>query len=261
LERRFSNGDIDRLPGFASELVALRVSVIVTAGTPAAVAARKATTAIPIVMVNVADPVGTGLVASLARPEGNITGLSSLAVDLSGKRLELLKEAFPKLNRVALVWNSEDRGMTLISKQIQAAAATLGLTIQPVGVRDPNDLSSALMKMSQDRPDALFKIADRLTAFHEKQLLDFALKNKLPTMAEDEVFVTGGWLMAYGPDRPGLWRRVAIYVDKILKGVKPADLPVEQPMKFDFVINLKTAKQIGLTISPNVLVRADRVIR
>jgi putative ABC transport system substrate-binding protein len=199
LERRFADGNIDRLPEFASELVALKVDVIVTAGTPAAVAAKKATTAIPIVMLNVADPVGTGLVASLARPGANITGLSSLAVDLSGKRLELLKEAFPKLNRVAVVWNSEDRGMTLISKQIQAAAPPLGLTIQTLGVRDPNDLDSALVKMSQDRPDALFTIADRLTALHEKQLLDFAVKNKLPTMFEDEVFVTTGWRWPMGP--------------------------------------------------------------
>jgi putative ABC transport system substrate-binding protein len=260
-ERRYAAGDLDRLPGFAAELVKEQVDVIVTGGTPAAVAAKKATTAIPIVMLNVADPVSTGLVASLARPGANITGLSSLAVDLSGKRLELLKEAFPKLNRVGVVWNSEDRGMTLISKQIQAAAPPLGLTIQTLGVRHPNDLDSALVKMSQDRPDALFTIADRLTALHEKQLLDFAVKNKLPTMCEDEVFVTAGWLMAYGPDRPGFWRRAATYVDKILKGAKPAELPVEQPTKFEFVVNLKTAKQIGLTIPPNVLARADRVIR
>jgi putative ABC transport system substrate-binding protein len=261
LERRFADGNIDRLPQFASELVALKVDVIVAGGTPAALAAKKATTDIPIVMVNVADPVATGLVASLARPGANITGLSSLAVDLSGKRLELLKEAFPKLNRVAVVWNSEDRGMTLISKQIQAAAPPLGLTIQTLGMRDPTDFDSALVKMSQDRPDGLFTIADRLTALHEKQLLDFAVKNKLATMCEDEVFVRTGWLMAYGPDRPGFWRRAAIYVDKILKGAKPADLPVEQPTKFEFVVNLKTAKQIGVTIPPNVLARADKVIR
>jgi putative ABC transport system substrate-binding protein len=260
-ERRYADGNIDRLPQFASELVALKVDVIVTGGTPAAVAAKKATTAIPIVMLNVADPVATGLVASLARPGANITGSSSLAVDLSGKRLELLKEAFPKLNRVAVVWNSEDRGMTLISKQIQAAAPPLGLTIQRLGMRDPNDLDSALVKMSQDRPDGLFTIADRLTALHEKQLLDFAVKNKLPTMCEDEVFVTTGWLMAYGPDRPGFWRRAATYVDKILKGAKPAELPVEQPTKFEFVVNLKTAKQIGLSIPPNVLARADKIIK
>jgi putative ABC transport system substrate-binding protein len=260
-ERRYAAGDVDRLPGFAAELVKEQVDVIVTAGTPATVATKKSTVAIPIVMLNVADPVGTGLVASLARPGGNITGLSSLAVDLSGKRLELLKEAFPKLNRVALVWNSEDRAMTLISKRVQSAAPALGLTIQPLGVRDPDDLGKALVKISQDLPDALFTIADRLTALHEKQLLDFAVKNKLPTMSEDEVFVTGGWLMAYGPDRPGMWGRAASYVDKILKGTKPADLPVEQPMKFEFIVNLKAAKQIGLTIPPTVLARADKVIK
>jgi putative ABC transport system substrate-binding protein len=241
--------------------VALKVDVIVAATTPAAVAAKKATTSIPIVIVNVPDPVGTGLVASLARPGANITGLSSLAVDLSGKRLELLKEAVPKLSRVAVVWNSEDRGMTLISKQIQAAAPPLGLTIQPVGVRDPNDVGGALVKMSQDRPDALFTIADRLTALHEKQLVEFAVKNRLPAMFEDEVFVMAGGLMAYGPDRPGMWRRAAIYVDKILKGTKPAELPVEQPTKFELVINLKTAKQIGVEIPQSVLYRADKVIK
>jgi putative ABC transport system substrate-binding protein len=261
LERRFADGNTDRLPEFASELVALKVDVIVSASTPAVVAAKKVTTSIPIVMVNVPDPVATGLVASLARPGANITGLSSLAVDLSGKRLELLKEAVPKLSRVAVVWNSEDRGMTLISKQIQAAAVPLGLTIQPAGVRDPNDLTGALAKMSQERPDALFTIADRLTALHEKQLLEFALQNRLAAMFEDEVFVNAGGLMAYGPDRPGMWRRAAVYVDRILKGTKPADLPVEQPAKFDFVINLKTAKQIGIKIPPDVLARADKVIK
>ena len=212
-------------------------------------------------MYGVPDPVGIGLVESLASPGGNITGLSTLGVDLSGKRLELLKETIPKLARVAVLWNASDRGMTLMSERIQTAAHALGVGIKPLAVRDTKDVETMLAEVAKNRPDAIFMITDRLTGLHLKQVLDFAVKTKLPSMFEDEVFVTEGGLMAYGANRPELYRRAAVYIDKILKGTKPSDLPVEQPMTFEFIINLNTAKQIGVTIPPNVLVRADKVIK
>jgi putative ABC transport system substrate-binding protein len=180
---------------------------------------------------------------------------------LSGKRLELLKEIFPKLKHVGLVWNIGDQSMTLISKQIQTAATPLGVTLQPFGVRDPNDFGGIFAKMSKNPPDALFSIADRLIDSQRGQILEFGVKSKIPTMFDAAPAVEAGALMSYGPDRAEVSRRAATYVDKVLKGAKPADLPVEQPTKFELVINLKTAKQIGLTIPPNVLVRADRVIK
>ena len=183
------------------------------------------------------------------------------SLELSGKRLELLKETFPKLSRVALVWNEGDQSMNLITKQVQAAAPPLGVTIQPSGVRDPSDLDSAFSKITQSPPDALFSVADRLITSQRKKILEFAAKNKIPTMFDAQAAVEAGALMAYGPSRAEVTRRAAVFVDKILKGTKPADLPVEQPTKFELVINLKTAKQIGVTIPPNVLARADRVIR
>ena len=261
LEPRSAEGNVDSIPTLVAELVQLKVAVIVTVGTPATIAAKRSTSTIPIVMINAADPVSAGLVASLARPGGNITGLSSLEVDLSGKRLELLKEAFPKLARVSVVWNLEDRSMTLVAKQIQAAAPPLGVTVQPMGVRNPNDFDSVFLKMAHNRPDAIYTIADRLTRLHVKRILEFAMKSKIATMFNSGEYVEDGALMAYGPNRVEASRRAAVYVDKILKGAKPADLPVEQPTKFELVINLKTAKQIGVTIPPNVLARADRVIK
>jgi ABC-type uncharacterized transport system substrate-binding protein len=260
-EPRAAEGNLNSIPTLVAELVQLKVDIMVTVGTAATMAAKSGTSIIPIVMINAADPVSTGLVASMAHPGGNITGLSSLEVDLSGKRLELLKEAFPKLARVAVVWNLADTGMTLIAKQIQAAAPPLGVTIQTLGVRDPNDFDGVFIKMSQNRPDALYTIADRLTRLHVKRILEFAMKSKIPTMFNSGEFVEDGALMAYGSDRREASRRAAAFVDKILKGTKPADLPVEQPTKFEFVINLKTAKQIGLTIPPNILARADKVIK
>ena len=258
---RSAEGNVDSFPTLAAELVQLKVDVIVALGTPAAMAAKRATSTIPIVILAVPDPVSTGLVASLARPEGNITGLSNLGVDLSGKRLELLKEAVPGLSRVALVWNLEDKGMILITKQILAAGPALGVKVEAFGVRNPNDFDGVFAKISQNRPDALFIAADRLIAPHTKKILEFAIKNKIPVMFDSGESVEAGALMSYGPNRAEVVRRAATFVDKILKGRKPADLPVEQPMRFEFVINLKTAKEIGLTIPPNLLVRADRVIR
>jgi putative ABC transport system substrate-binding protein len=260
-EHRYAAGDLDRLPDYAAQLINEKVDAIVAVTIPAVLTAKKATTTIPIIMHNVPDPVGVGLVDSLASPGGNISGTSSLGVDLSGKRLELLKETIPKLVRVAVLWNAGDRGMALMSERIQAAAPPLAVTIKSLAVRDGKDVNTALSEVAKNRPDALYLIADRLTALHLNQVLDLAVKFKLPSIFEDEVFVNAGGLMAYGADRAEMNRRTAVYVDKVLKGTPPRNLPVEQPMKFEFAINLKTAKQIGLTIPPNVLARADRVIK
>ena len=260
-EHRYAAGDLNRLPDFAAQLIDEKVDLIVAVTTPAVVTAKKATTAIPIVMHNIPDPVGVGLVDSLASPGGNVTGTSSLGLDLSGKRLELLKETVPKLTRVAVLWNAADRGMVMMSERIQAAAPPLGMSIKTLAVRDAQDINAVLGETAKNRPDALYMIADRLTALHLNQVLDLAVKLKLPSVFEDEVFVNAGGLMAYGADRAEMNRRTAGYVDKILRGTPPRNLPVEQPMKFELAINLKTAKQIGLTIPQNVLARADRVIK
>jgi putative tryptophan/tyrosine transport system substrate-binding protein len=260
-ELRYAAGDLDRLPAFAAELVKEPVDLIVAVTVPAVLAAKKASTTIPIVMFAVADPVGIGLVDSLARRGGNVTGLSSLGGDLSSKRLELFKETVPKLTRVGVLWNVADRGMTLMSERIQTAGQALGVSVKPFAIRETTDVGTALTEAAKSRPIGLYMIADRLTSLHLKQLLEFGAKNKLPSMFEDEVFVAAGGLMAYGANRAEVNRRAAIYIDKILKGTKPADLPVEQPMKFELVFNLKTAKQLGLTIPQNMLSRADKVIR
>ncbi len=260
-ERRYAAGDLDRLPTFAAELVKEQVDLIVAVTVPAVMAAKKASTTVPIVMFNVPDPVSIGLVESLARPGGNVTGLSSLGGDLSSKRLELLKETVPKLARIAVLWNAADRGMTLMSERIQTAGQALAVAIKPLAIHDTHDVEAALIEAAKSRPIGLYMIADRLTSLHLKQVLDFAEKNKLPSLFEDEVFVAAGGLMAYGANRAEVNRRAAVYIDKILKGTKAADLPVEQPMKFELVFNLKTAKQIGLTIPQSLLYRADKVIR
>jgi putative ABC transport system substrate-binding protein len=260
-EYRGAEGKRDRIPGLVAELVQLNVDVLFCPNLPAIDAAKQATKTIPIVMVSNVDPVELGIVDSFARPGGNITGLTLQSLELSGKRLELLKEIFPKLKRIALVWNLEDQSMNLITKQIQAAAPPLGVTLQPYGVRGPNDFGGIFEKISQNPPDALFSIADRLITSQRKQILDFGVKSKIPTMFDSAPSVEAGALMAYGPSRAEVARRAAFYVDKILKGAKPAELPVEQPMKFDLIINLKTANQIGLTIPQSVLFRADKVIK
>ena len=260
-EYRGAEGKRDRIPGLIAELVHIKVDVLFCSNLPAIYAAKEATQTIPIVMVSNVDPVELGIVNSFARPGGNITGLTLQSLELSGKRLELLKEIFPRLKRVGLVWNTGDQSMNLITKQIQAAAPPLGVTLQPYGVRDPNDFGGIFEKISQNPPDALFSIADRLISSQRKQILEFSVKSKIPTMFDSAPAVEAGALMAYGPTRAEVSRRAAIFVDKILKGVKPADLPIEQPRKFELIINLKTANQIGLTIPPNVLARADRVIR
>jgi putative ABC transport system substrate-binding protein len=260
-EYRGAEGKPDRIPGFVAELVQLKVDILFCPNLPAIHAAKEATKTIPIVMVSNVDPVELGIVDSFARPGGNITGMTLQSLELAGKRLELLKEIFPKLKRIGLVWNTGDQSMNLITKQIQAVAPSLGVTLQPYGVQDPGDFGGIFDKISQNPPDALFSIADRLITSQRKQILEFGVKSKIPTMFDAAPAVEAGALMAYGPTRAEVSRRAAIFVDKILKGAKPADLPVEQPTKFELIINLKTANQIGLTIPQNVLARADKVIK
>ena len=260
-EYRGAEGEADRIPGLVAELVQLKVDLLFCPNLPAIDAAKRATKTIPIVMVSNVDPVELGIVESFARPGGNITGMTLQSLELSGKRLELLKEIFPKLKRVGLVWNLEDKAMNLITKQVQSVAPPLGVTLQPFGVRDPSDFGGVFEKMAHNPPDALFSIADRLISSQQRQIVEFGLKSKIPTMFDSAAAVEAGALMSYGPSRAEVTRRGAVFVDKILKGAKPADLPVEQPTKFEFIINLKTAKEIGLTIPPTVLYQADKVIR
>ena len=260
IDYRYAEGRFDRFPELAAELVRLKVYVIVAVSTVAARAAKNATRTIPIVALS-GDPVETGLVASLARPGGNVTGLASLAPELSTKRLELLKEIVSKVSLVAVLWNPNGPAPVLAFKETQLAAKRLGLLLQSLEVRGPDDFESAFGGAIRERASALLVISDPLTNTHQRRIVELAAKNRLPAIYPIREFVQAGGLMAYAPDRLEQYRRVAYYVDKILKGAKPADLPVEQPTKFEFVINLKAAKQIGLTIPPNVLARADKVIK
>jgi putative ABC transport system substrate-binding protein len=260
IEYRYADGKLDRLPELAAELIRLKVDVIVTGGSAPASAAKKATTTIPIVFSTANDPVGDKLVSSLARPGGNITGLSIMAPDLDGKRLELLKEAFPKITRVAFLLPGGPRGKEILA-EMEGAAKTLRLKLLPLGLRKLEDLESAFAQARRERAQALITTLSGQIAAQRDQVLDFAVKDRLPAMYPYESFVEAGGLMSYAPNQVDSWRRAANYVDKILKGTKAEDIPVEQPMKFEFIVNLKAANQIGLTIPPNVLVRADRVIR
>jgi len=261
IEYRYAGGKLDRLPALAKELVGAKPDVIVAATTPSVLAAKQATNTIPIVFVSIADPVASGLVASLARPGENITGLTVLVPELSGKRLELLKEAIPSVIRVAALWNPANPAQELVWKEIQAAAQELRLQLQSLEVRSANDFDIAFEAVLRERTQALIPSPEPLINTQLKRIVEFAAKNRLPAMYGGPEVVDAGGLMSYAPNYTDHYRRTATYVDKILKGTKPADLPVEQPTKFEFVINLKTAKQIGLTIPPNVLARADRVIR
>jgi len=257
---RYTEGRTERFSAFAAELVNLRVDVLIAASTPGAIAAKQATSTIPVVMVAVSDPVGSKLVASLARPGGNLTGLSLLAPELSAKRLDLLKQAVPPVSRVAVLWNVSNEGMMLRFRETQTAARSLGVTIESVGVRTPDDFEDAFTRMTKGRPEALLVLADTVTIGQRKRIVQFAEANRIPAIYEQRSFVDAGGLMAYGIDMSDQYRRVAIYVDRILKGAKPADLPVEQPSKFEFVINLKTAKALSLTLPASVLTRADQVV-
>jgi putative tryptophan/tyrosine transport system substrate-binding protein len=249
------------LPDLAANLVLSKVDVIVAAGDPAIHAARHATSTIPIVMVAGADPVGSGLVTSLARPGRNLTGLSALSPELSGKRLQLLTEAIPRVSRMAVFWNPADPAKALELREIQATGQALGVQLQLLEVRGPEDFESAFAAMARDRAEALIILGDPLTLSHRMRIVDLAAKSRLPGIYDVQEFVEAGGLMAYGPSLPDLFRRAAAYVDKILKGAKPGTLPVEQPMKFELIINLKTAKALGLTIPQSVLFLADRAIQ
>ena len=260
IEYRYAEGKPERMPDLAAELVQLKVDVIVASAGTAALAAKKASATIPIVFASAPDPVGSGLVSSLAQPGGNITGLSLMVPDLDGKRLELLKEAFPKVARVAFLWVPGGRG-NLPLTDMEAAAKALGLKLLSLEVRVLDDFDSAFTRAKRDGAQALITAPNPLIFAQQRQVLDFAAKNRLPAMYDASEFVEAGGLMSYAPNIADLFRRAADFVDKILKGTKPADIPVEQPTKFEFMINLKAAKQIGLTIPPNVLARADKVIR
>src|ERR1043166_27838 len=261
IEYRYADGKLDRVPALAAELVHLNVNVIVTGGTGSTRSANEATNSVPIVMTQDPDPVGNGFVANLARPGGNITGLSTLSPELNGKRLELLKEIIPKISRVAVLGTSTTPSNAQSLRETELAAGVLAVKVQYLDVRGPKDIETAFRAASKAGADAIMLLGGPVLASQRAQFADLAVKNRLPTIYWRSDIVEAGGLMSYAVSFTDLDRRAAIYVDKILKGAKPGDLPVEQPKKFDFVINLKTAKQIGLTIPPNVLARADKVIR
>jgi putative ABC transport system substrate-binding protein len=260
IEYRYAEGKYERLPDLAAELVRLKVDVIVTTGA-VVLFAKKVSGTIPIVFAAAVDPVGGGLVSSLARPGGNITGLSVMARDLNGKRLELLKETFPKVARVAFLWEPFHLSGNPALTEMEAVAKALGLKLQSLPVRSLDDFDGAFARAEREGAQALITDPRPLITNQQRQVLDFAAKNRLPAIYHTSEFVEAGGLMSYAPNYMDLWRRAATYVDKILKGAKPADLAVEQPKKFELIINLKAAKQIGLTIPPKVLARADRVVQ
>jgi ABC-type uncharacterized transport system substrate-binding protein len=260
IERRAAEGNAARLKEFAADLVGQQVDVIVTAGTPAGVAAKQATSVIPIVLGAISDPVGIGLVASLARPGGNATGNSLMAPDLSAKRLDILHTLAPAITRFAILWDSSNPGMAERVRETKRAADQSHVLLHPVGPRNLEELDAAFAELLKARPDALLVTAEAFTRRYQSRILDFANSNKIPAMFEDGGYVEAGGLMSYGPDYPAVFAKAAIFVDKILKGAKPADLPVEQPTKFELVINLRTAKALGLEIPPTLIALADRVI-
>ncbi|HET8564415.1 MAG TPA: ABC transporter substrate-binding protein, partial [Candidatus Binatia bacterium] len=250
------------LPDLAVELVRLKVDIVVAVVTQASLAAKKATGRIPIVMIGVSDPVGSGLVTSLARPGANITGTSSMTAEVVGKQLELLKETLPKVSRVAALWNPANPIFQAIQlRETEDAARALGVRLQLVEARGPDEIDLAFAAVARERTRALLLLNDPVFNAHRKRIADLSAKHRLPAVSGTLEYTEAGGLMAYGPSFPDMYRRAATYVDKIFKGAKPAELPVEQPTKFELVINLKTAKQIGLTIPPNVLARADKVIK
>jgi putative tryptophan/tyrosine transport system substrate-binding protein len=259
-EIRWAEGRRDRLADLAADLVALKVDAIHAFTTPAALAARDASTTIPVVFSGVGDPVGTGLVASLAHPGGNVTGISVLGTELSAKRLEILREIAPDMSPVAMLWNDTNPGMTLRVKQLQDAAVKLDVRVQSVGVHDVIDLDPAFTAITGGGVAALFTMVDPFTLTHRKKIVEFAAQRRLPAIYESREFVVSGGLVSYGPSLTVMQRRVAVYLDKIFKGARVSDLPVEQPTKFELIINLKTAKALGLTVPPSLLARADEVI-
>jgi putative ABC transport system substrate-binding protein len=260
IELRFAEDKPERLPELASELVALKPDVIAAAGTLAPLAAKRATSTIPIVMIASGDPLGTGLAASLARPGGNVTGLSLMVPDIGGKRLELLKELLPQISQVAVLWDAANPYPENVFRETQIAARVLGITIQSLEVKGPDDFNYAFELAKRQRPDTLIAVEDPLTITHRHRIVDFAANSQLPAIYGLREFVEVGGLMAYGANLLDLMRRSAEYIDKILRGGKPADMPIQQPTKFALVINLKTAKALGTNMPPTLLARADEVI-
>jgi ABC-type uncharacterized transport system substrate-binding protein len=262
IEYRFAEGNFDRLPDLAAELIRLEVDILVTHSTPGAAAGKNATDTIPIVMIAVGDPVGLGLIVSLARPAGNATGLSFSIVGLEmiGKQLELLKETVPRIRRVAILSNAANPTKPLAIRDVNVAARSLGVQLQLLEARGPNEFDSAFATMAKERVGALLVVADSMFVFHRTRLADLAARSRLPAVYGWREHVEAGGLMSYGPSLGDLFRRAATYVDKILRGAKPADLPIEQPTKFELIINMKTAKAIGLRIPQSLLQRADQVI-
>ena len=257
---RWADAQQDRLPRLAAELVGLKVDVIVTTGGPASLAAKQATSSIPIVLAQVGDAEGIGLIDSLARPGGNVTGVTDRSAELSAKRVELITEAVPKATRIAVLWNADDRGMTLRYQEVEKAAQLRHVTVQPLGVREPNDFETAFSAMTTQRPDALVLVTDALTLLNRRRVIDFALMHRIPAMYENSFIVQDGGLMSYGANTDDNFRRAAVYVDRIFKGAVPSALPVERPSRYYLTINLKTARALGLTIPPSLLLRADQVI-
>jgi putative ABC transport system substrate-binding protein len=260
LEVRNADGQLDRLSAFAAELVRVPVDIIVAAGDAPIQAARQATDKIPIVMLIAGDPVGSGFVASLARPGGNITGLSSLASDMASKRVELLKEVVPRASSVAVLWNSSNQSKLLEWKETEAAAKIVGVALQSVEAHASADFDAAFASIAHKRPDAMITFAESLTIAFRERIGAFALANRLPMISEIREFAVAGALATYGISRPDLWRRSAVYIDKIMRGANPSDLPVEQPTRFEMTINLKAAKVLGVEVAPTMLTRADEVI-
>ncbi len=261
IEYRWAEGKYERFPALIAELIALKVDVIVTAGTPATLAVKKAAASVPLVMVAVGDPVGTDIVASLGRPGGNITGLTSIAPEMEGKRLELLREVVPKLAHIAVLWNPDNPFHAGSLTETQAAAQVLGIKVQLLGVRVAEEFPAAFAAILRERPGALLVLADRLFLHNRARIVDFEAKHRLPGVYAYRELVEAGGLMSFGPSYAGMHRRAAYFVDRILKGGNPADLPVEQPATFELIINLKTAKALGLPIPQSVLLRATEVMQ
>ena len=257
---RWADARQERLPALAAELVALPVDVIVTVGGPSTGAAKRATSSIPIVMALVGDADGIGLIESLARPGGNVTGVTDQSVELSAKRLEILKEAIPKATRIAVLWNADDVGMTLRFQEVEKASQALHVAVQPLGVREPDDFDTAFTAMLRSRPDALFLVTDALTLLNRKRIIEFAAQHRIPAMYEFNMLVRDGGLMSYGASQDDNFRKAATYVDRIFKGAAPATLPVERPGRYFLTVNLKTARALGLTLPSSLLLRADEVI-
>jgi len=260
IEYRWADGNYKRLPALIGELLAQKVAVIVTAGTPATLAVKKATTSVPLVMVAVGNPVGTGIVPSLRQPGGNITGSTSISTEMDGKRLELLKDVIPTLSRVAVLWNTDSPLQVLAEKAVKAAAKVMGMRVMSLGARTRKEIDNSFAAMVSERPEALLVLADRLFLHHRVSIMGFAAKHRLPGVHAYRELVEAGGLMSYGPSYPEMHRRAAYFVDRILRGTKPGDLPVERPAIFDLVINLKAAQALGLTIPEPIMLRATEII-